>query len=324
MDSRHRPRVLIADDHKLVAEACKSLLEPEFDVVAVVPDGRALLQASEELRPDVVILDISMPELNGLDAGEQIKHKNRSVKLIYLTTSAGILLQSPDAPAAGRLLRQLTAEEAEAVLRQHKQDLTGPAFSKLANAARALRGGVPRVHIIDGGVEEGLLAEVFSNEGIGTLVHANEYQAIRRAHRKDARGIATLIKTSVENEELLPRSLADIERQIANYFVFDVDGNLAGCVSLYPYPDQSLAEMACLCVSAKYENQGIGARLMQFVEEQARQTGLREVFCLTTQAANYFVQKGGFRLATPDELPPARRTLYDASGRRSQVLVKTL
>jgi DNA-binding NarL/FixJ family response regulator len=113
MDSRHRPRVLIADDHKLVAEACKSLLEPEFDVVAVVPDGRALLQASEELRPDVVILDISMPELNGLDAGEQIKHKNRSVKLIYLTMALGpdVAAEAFRRGASGYVLKQCNAEE---------------------------------------------------------------------------------------------------------------------------------------------------------------------------------------------------------------------
>lgn len=113
MNGRHRPRVLIADDHKLVAEACKSLLEPEFDVVAVVPDGRALLQATEELHPDVVILDISMPELNGLDAGEQIKHKNRSTKLIYLTMALGpdIAAEAFRRGASGYVLKQCNAEE---------------------------------------------------------------------------------------------------------------------------------------------------------------------------------------------------------------------
>src|SRR5262249_16333805 len=141
----------------------------------------------------------------------------------------------PGESGPGRLLRQLTAEEAEGVLREHKDELTGSMVSKLTNAVRALRGGVPRVHIIDGGVEEGLLAEAFSNEGIGTLVHANQYQAIRRAHKKDVRGIAALIKTSIENEELLPRTLTDIERQIGDFYVFDVDGNLAGCVSLHAY-----------------------------------------------------------------------------------------
>jgi amino-acid N-acetyltransferase len=82
--------------------------------------------------------------------------------------------------------------------------------------------------------------------------------------------------------------------------------------------------MACVCVAPKYENQGIGARLVQFVEEQARQSGAAEVFCLTTQAVNYFVKKGHYALGTPDDLPPLRRQRYDASGRRSQVLKKAL
>lgn len=77
-----RPKILIADDHTLVAEACGKVLEPEFHVVGVVSDGRSLLQAASELRPDVVITDIAMRQLNGLDAGEQIKQKNRAIKLI--------------------------------------------------------------------------------------------------------------------------------------------------------------------------------------------------------------------------------------------------
>jgi DNA-binding NarL/FixJ family response regulator len=89
MENRRRARVLIADDHKLVAEACRGLLEPEFEVVGTVPDGHSLMQAAAELRPDVVVLEISMPQLNGLDAGEQIKQKNPRVKLIYLTMILG-------------------------------------------------------------------------------------------------------------------------------------------------------------------------------------------------------------------------------------------
>lgn len=85
MERHRRPRLLIADDHLLLAEGCKSFLEPEFEVVAVVPDGRALLKAAAELKPDVVILDIAMPNLNGLDAGEQLKQLMRSVKIVYLT-----------------------------------------------------------------------------------------------------------------------------------------------------------------------------------------------------------------------------------------------
>jgi amino-acid N-acetyltransferase len=183
---------------------------------------------------------------------------------------------------------------------------------------------VPRVHIIDGRVEEGLLAEVFSNEGIGTLIHANEYQAIRRAHKKDARAIFSLIKAGMNSDELLRRSRADIERQIDEFFVFEVDRNPAACAALHFYTAESKAELACVCVDPKYENQGIGAKLMQFAETQARAGGASDLFCLSTQTFNYFVQKGGFRLGTPDDLPPSRRERYDKGGRRSQILTKKL
>ena len=87
------------------------------------------------------------------------------------------------------LLRQLSVEEAESILKKARSRTCQPPLVEAGTGGAAVRGGVPRVHIIDGRVEEGLLAEVFSNEGIGTLIHANEYQAIRRAHRKDARAI---------------------------------------------------------------------------------------------------------------------------------------
>lgn len=120
MENRHRARVLIADDHKLVAEACKGLLEPEFEVVGMVSDGRALLQAVAELRPDVVILDISMPQLNGLDAGEQIKQKHRATKLIYLTMMLGpdVAAEAFRRGASGYVLKHCNAEELVVAVRR--------------------------------------------------------------------------------------------------------------------------------------------------------------------------------------------------------------
>ena len=85
MEPRHRARLVIADDHTLLAEACKNLLEPEFDVVGIADNGRALLQLASELKPEIVILDIAMPQLNGLDAGKQIKHLLPATKLVFLT-----------------------------------------------------------------------------------------------------------------------------------------------------------------------------------------------------------------------------------------------
>ncbi len=220
-------------------------------------------------------------------------------------------------------MRQLTVDEAEGILKRQRFELSPVSVSKLMNAVKAGQGGVPRIHIIDGRVEEGLLGEVFSNEGIGTLVHTNLYQAIRPAHKRDARAISALIRAGVANEELVARSIGEIERQIGDFYVFEVDGSVAGCVALHQQ-GEGKAEMACVCVSEKYENQGIGLRLVSFAEERARELGVKSLYCLSTQAVNYFVQKGGFRLGSPDDLPAARRQRYDLSGRRSQVMIKKL
>jgi amino-acid N-acetyltransferase len=262
--------------------------------------------------------------LNSDAVAVEVARALQAVKLIYLGTLEGVLLRRPGEPAGYDLVRHLTLEDAEEVLKKRREELAPGAVSKLQNAVRALRGGVPRVHIIDGRVEEGLLAEVFSNEGVGTLVHTNDYQAIRKARRKDARAILRLIQSAVESEELVHRTLAEVEARLDDYYLFEVDQSPAGCIALHPYPDEHKAEMACVCVDPNYENQGIGLRLMQFLEAQARARGVRQLFCLSTQAFNYFVQKGGFRPGTPDDLPPARRARYEQSGRRSLVLTKEL
>ena len=192
------------------------------------------------------------------------------------------------------------------------------------HAVAACHAGVPRVHVINGRVDEGLLSEVFSNEGIGTLVYANEYRQIRRARKRDVRSIEQLIHASVEAEELLPRTRAQIEVELEDYYIFEVDRNPVACVALHVYAGEGKGELACLCVRPSHENQGIGRRMAQFVEGRARELGLKQLFALSTQAFNFFQSKAGFGLGDADVLPPKRRARYDESGRRSRVLVKNL
>jgi DNA-binding NarL/FixJ family response regulator len=113
-------RVLIADDHRLVAETCKSAIEPEFEVVGVVTDGRALLEAANALKPNIVLLDIGMPNLNGLDAGEQIKRKMPNVKLVFLTMNQGadVAADAFRRGASAYVLKQSAAEELLTALRK--------------------------------------------------------------------------------------------------------------------------------------------------------------------------------------------------------------
>jgi DNA-binding NarL/FixJ family response regulator len=115
-----RPRILIADDHNLVAELCKRLLETEFDVVGMVSDGRALVRAVLELKPDVIVLDIAMPVLNGLDAGQQVKEMLPSVKLVYLTmnTDIEVAAEAFERGASGYLLKTCAAAEMVVAVRE--------------------------------------------------------------------------------------------------------------------------------------------------------------------------------------------------------------
>lgn len=142
-----RFRVLIADDHLLVAEACKTLLEPEFEVVGVVSDGRALLQAVEKVLPNVVIADISMPVLNGLDACEQISRKNRGIKIIFLTMTLApdLAAEAFRRGASGYVLKQGGADELLLAVRRvlHGESYLSPLITKDA-VEYLLRTGVAK------------------------------------------------------------------------------------------------------------------------------------------------------------------------------------
>ncbi len=241
----------------------------------------------------------------------------KAVKLMFITPQDGILVQ-------GRLIRQMLLADFESVLALQKNDIPPEQLSKALHTVAACKSGIPRVHVINGKVDEGLLAEVFSNDGIGTLIYANEYQQIRRALKKDVRAIQLLTKKAVEAEELVKRSRAAIEKNLGDYFIFEIDKNPVACVALHVYAEHRKGELACLYVNPAHENLGIGKKLIQFVENKAKELNLSELITLSTQAFTYFQSKGGFSEGTPDDLPPARREKYDQSGRNSKVLVKKL
>jgi len=241
----------------------------------------------------------------------------KASKLLFITTNDGLFNQ-------GQLIRQMLASDLDRILAQKKHDIIPEMLSKAVHAVAACKAGVQRVHIINGRVDEGLLAEVFSNEGIGTLIYANEYQQIRRAMKKDVRAIMQLTKGAVAAEELLKRTRAVIEKQLGDYYIFEIDKNPVACVALHPFPEQRKGELAFLYVKPSHENQGIGRKMLQFIEAKARELGLTELFALSTQAFTYFSLKGGFIEGTPDDLPPLRREKYDQSGRNSKVLKKNI
>ncbi|MCX7824346.1 MAG: amino-acid N-acetyltransferase [Verrucomicrobiae bacterium] len=238
----------------------------------------------------------------------------KAVKLIFLVPREGLIIN-------GQLDRQILATELAATLKQHRDWFLPEQISKAEHAVKACQAGIERVHVINGRVDEAILAEVFSSEGIGTMVHAYEYRQIRKASKKDLRAIQQLIKRGIESDELVKRTRATLERELGDYFVYEVDKNVVACVACHWHPELKKAELACLFVHPLQENMGIGRKLVNFVEARAAELGANEVFALSTQAFAYF-QKLGYTEGTPDDLPPARRERYEQSGRKSKILIK--
>ena len=241
----------------------------------------------------------------------------KAAKLIFITSQDGLRYND-------QLIRHMLVSDLLKLVHSAPAGFSPEMVSKARHAAAACNAGVQRVHIVDGREDEALLAEVFSNEGIGTLIYANEYEQIRPARKKDIRAIQLLTRKAVEAEELVRRTRTDIEKNLADYYIFEIDRNPVACVALHVYPDQKTGELASLYVDPAQENQGIGRKLIQFVETRAREMGLTDLIALSTQTFTYFQSKGGFSEGTPDDLPPARREKYDQSGRNSKVLVKKL
>ena len=254
--------------------------------------------------------------VNSDHAAVAVAEALKATKLIFISTVDGLIHQ-------GQVIRQMQVADLNALLTK-PAGFAPDMVSKARQAAIACGAGIQRVHIINGHVDEGLLAEVFSNEGIGTLIYANEYQQVRAAKKKDIRSIQMLTKNSVEAAELVKRTYNMIEKQLGDYYIFEIDRNPVACVALHTYPEHGKGELACLYVSSSHENMGIGKKLVQFAENKARELGLQELLTLSTQAFAYFQSKAGFTEATPDDLPPARREKYELSGRKSKVLIKKL
>ena len=246
----------------------------------------------------------------------EVAEAMQAMKILFLSASEGVVVN-------GEIVGQLSIAEAEDFAKK-KRAVTEPnLLSKIEHAARACRLGVARVHLLNGQHDEALLSEIFSHEGIGTMVYSNEYQQIRRVFKKDVRAVIALIRQSVDNEELVKRTRADIVAHLEDYWVLELDRVLVGCVAVHLYPEQQMAELACLYVSKIHEGEGHGRKLMAFADQLAAEKGAKQMFALSTQAFNFFQQKGGYAEATPDILPPERRKKYDASARKSKVMLKT-
>ncbi|HAT60616.1 MAG TPA: hypothetical protein DCS60_07580 [Opitutae bacterium] len=220
-------------------------------------------------------------------------------------------------------MRQLSVDRLEASLSSNS--IKEPFLSKAKHTLFGVKGSIARIHILNGNIHDGLIREVFSNEGVGTLVHGNEYKQIRQATRSDVPRIFNLTSGSVEKEELTRRSIESIEKDISNFYVYEIDGNLVGCVLMTRFDEEyTVAEINTLFVHPLHQRQGVGSKLMSFACLKLKDLGVERVFALTTQSAGFFETVYGFTETSSDTLPKGRRVRYDSHNRNSKVFVKNL
>ncbi len=255
--------------------------------------------------------------LNSSAVACQVAVELKAAKLLFVV--ADPLFQQGETP-----LRQLSVGDAKTLADQLSKDASPARAHQLRTAARACESGVPRVHFVDGCLDEALLGELFSNEGVGTMIYADAYQQIRPAKRTDIPAILSMIQQAVNDQELVMRNRQEIRERLQDYFVLEVDGNLLGLVAVHHYPEEKLAEIGCLYIRKSHEGRGYGTRLVSYAEKRARDLQAERLFALSTQAYNYFEHKLGFAPWDAAELPTVRRLKLEKSGRNSKVMIKTL
>ena len=235
-------------------------------------------------------------------------------KLIFLSSVDG-LKNSENEPIAEMTLAQLDN------FLNKKTLAHGDLRSLLLTAAKAIRLGVGRVHLLPHNRDGALLEELFTHDGIGTMIAASGIENLREANLDDIGGILQIIGPLEEDGVLAPRGRAVLERDISHFSVIEHDRVLFGCAALFPF-NTDIGELACLAVDPESQGTGDGERLLKRIEARAREIGLKKLFVLTTRTEHWFLKRG-FVKANVEDLPVERKSHYNWD-RKSMVLIKNL
>lgn len=257
--------------------------------------------------------------LNALDVASSIASALQADKLVFLTE--GDINQHYTFAENSLLPREI-----EALLQSDAADMNIPEVGEyqhlLRNVVAASCSGVSRTHIINRHIDGALLGELFTRDGVGILVSQEPLEQTRYANIDDVGGVLKLIQPLENKGVLVKRSRELLEQEIERFQVIERDGAIIACAALYPFPEESLGEFACLAVHKNYQGEGRGERLLTMVETEARKMGLRSLFVLSTVTSHWF-QERGFETASPDRLPKDKQELYNWQ-RRSKVFIKQL
>ncbi|EPC02784.1 N-acetylglutamate synthase [Litchfieldella anticariensis FP35 = DSM 16096] len=259
----------------------------------------------------------STGEVFDLDASEVAQQAAVALsadKLILLGEADGLHDES------GALQRQLTPSEAEPLRRQAAP---GSELARhLGAACAAARHGVARTHLITWHDHDALLGELFTRDGVGTMITQHRYEQLRPAELSDIAGLLELLEPLERRGMLVARSRERLEHEIDDYLVIDRDGMVIGCAALHVFTDVTMGELACVAVHGDYRGGARGELLLAEVERRARRQGLSSLFVLTTHTTHWFFEHG-FRSAEIEALPPLKRDTYN-HARKSKILIKSL
>lgn len=234
-------------------------------------------------------------------------------KLVFLTEDDGLWDRS-----ASQRVRELTLREAQALILKQGDD----EWQYTSHTIRACQQGVHRCHLVGRHIDGGLLLELFSRDGVGTLVSAESYEGTRQATIEDVGGILELIKPLEMQGILVKRSREQLELEIEHFTVIERDNTIIACAALYPFADDNVAEMACLAIHQDYQGSGRGEALLAQLERNAKQGGIERMFVLTTHTLQWF-QEMGYVAANIEDLPVKRQAMYNYQ-RKSKVFIKAL
>ncbi|XP_027913934.1 probable amino-acid acetyltransferase NAGS1, chloroplastic isoform X2 [Vigna unguiculata] len=195
-------------------------------------------------------------------------------------------------------------------------------LSELAAAAFVCRGGVQRVHLLDGTISGVLLLELFKRDGMGTMVASDLYEGTRTAEVKDISGIKQLIQPLEASGILVKRTDDELLQTLDSFVVVEREGHIIACAALFPHFEEKCGEVACIAVSPDCRGQGQGDKLLDYVEMKASYLGLNMLFLLTTRTADWFVRRG-FSECSIDYIPEKKRRKINLS-RNSKYYMKKL
>ncbi|MGE4125673.1 MAG: amino-acid N-acetyltransferase [Pusillimonas sp.] len=276
---------------------------------AVLSQGALVLLSPLGFSPTGDAFNLAMEDL-----ATSVAIALRAEKLIFLTQDRTVY--NPD----GTVDTELAREDADALLATGTLDDDTAAF--LSHASRAVKRGVARAHLLPYTLDGSVLLEIFTHDGVGTMVVEDTLDDLRPATMDDVGAIVRLIEPLEADGTLVPRGRAVIERDVERFTVLEHDGVIYGCVALIPYPEDRMAEMACLIVHPDWQGEGEGEMLLRHAESRARASGARKLFVLTTRTSHWFMKRG-FSQGSVSSLPKERQAHYNRS-RNSLIFIKKL